>query len=206
MISQSEMPLAILGASRLVPLVTIERLEDAVPLARALVEGGLPVMEVALRTPVAAQAIAEILRHVPQAAPIAGNVLTAHDLSIAAHAGARMAVSPVATPALLDAAAHGSLPFMPGVATPSELMLAITKGFHVVKFFPAMGFGGPDVREVRRAEWVHWASCLTVLPLWFFNPWWLALAFTAVVLGANGLFILVLRHNRVRLLRILTRG
>ena len=62
------------------------------------------------------------------------------------------------------------------------------------------------LREVRRAEWVHWASCLTVVPLWFFNPWWLALAFTVVVLGANGLFILVLRHNRVRLLRILTRG
>jgi 2-dehydro-3-deoxyphosphogluconate aldolase/(4S)-4-hydroxy-2-oxoglutarate aldolase len=154
-ISQSEMPLAILGASRLVPLVTIERLEDAVPLARALVEGGLPVMEVALRTPVAAQAIAEILRHVPQAAPIAGNVLTAHDLSIATHAGARMAVSPVATPALLDAAAHGSLPFMPGVATPSELMLAITKGFHVVKFFPAMAFGGPEALRAMQAPFPH---------------------------------------------------
>ena len=62
------------------------------------------------------------------------------------------------------------------------------------------------LREVRRAEWVHWASCLTVVPLWFFNPWWLALAFTVVVVGGNGLFMLVLRHNRVRLLRILTRG
>ena len=62
------------------------------------------------------------------------------------------------------------------------------------------------LREVRRAEWVHWASCITVLPLWFFNPWWLALAFTVVVVGGNGLFMLVLRHNRVLLLRILTRG
>ena len=60
--------------------------------------------------------------------------------------------------------------------------------------------------EVRRAEWVHWASCLTVLPLWLFNPWWLALAFTIAVAGANGLFIMVLRHNRTRLLRILRRG
>ena len=62
------------------------------------------------------------------------------------------------------------------------------------------------LREVRRAEWVHWASCLTAVPLWFFNPWWLALAFTVVVAGVNGLFILVLRHNRLRLRRILTRG
>ncbi len=61
-------------------------------------------------------------------------------------------------------------------------------------------------REVRRAEWVHWASCLTLVPLWFFNPWWLALAVTIVVVGGNGLFILVLRHNRLRLRRILTRG
>ena len=155
MISQSEMPLAVLGLARLVPLVTIERLDHAAPLARALVEGGLPIMEVALRTPVAAQAIGEILRHVPQAVPIAGNVLTPHDLSIAIHAGAPMAVSPVATPALLDAAAHGSLPFMPGVATPSELMLAITRGFHVVKFFPAMAFGGPEALRAMHAPFPH---------------------------------------------------
>ena len=62
------------------------------------------------------------------------------------------------------------------------------------------------LREVRRGEWVHWASCLTVLPLWFFNPWWLAVAFTFVVVGGNALFIIVLRHNRSRLLRILKRG
>ena len=62
------------------------------------------------------------------------------------------------------------------------------------------------LREVRRAEWVHWTSSLTVIPLWWFNPWWLALAFTAVVVGGNALFMIVLRHNRLRLLRILKRG
>ena len=62
------------------------------------------------------------------------------------------------------------------------------------------------LREVRRAEWVHWISSLTVFPLWWFNPWWLALAFTVVVVGGNALFMIVLRHNRIRLLRILNRG
>ena len=62
------------------------------------------------------------------------------------------------------------------------------------------------LREVRRAEWVHWISSLTVFPLWWFNPWWLALAFTVVVVGGNTLFMIVLRHNRIRLLRILNRG
>ena len=62
------------------------------------------------------------------------------------------------------------------------------------------------LREVRRAEWVHWISSLTIMPLWWFNPWWLALAFTVVVVGGNALFMIVLRHNRLRLLRILKRG
>ena len=95
----------ILGSgARLMPLITIERLEDAVPLAQALVDGGLMTMEVALRTPAAPQAIREILRHVPEAVPVAGNVLTPHDLAIASHVGAKFAVSPVSPPALLDAA------------------------------------------------------------------------------------------------------
>lgn len=62
------------------------------------------------------------------------------------------------------------------------------------------------LREVRRAEWVHWLSCLTVVPLMFFNPWWLVSAFAVVVIGGNCAFIAVLRHNRIRLLRILNRG
>lgn len=155
MTSQSELPLAVLGRARLIPLVTIERAEDAVPLAEALVEGGLPVLEVALRTPAAPQAIREIIRHVPQAVPGAGNVLTPHDLAIAVHAGAHFAISPAAPAALIDAAARSSIPFIPGIATPSELMAVLTKGFHVVKFFPAMAFGGPEALRAMHAPFPH---------------------------------------------------
>ena len=154
-ISQSELPLAALGATRLMPLVTIERLEDAVPLAQALVDGGLPAIEVALRTPAAPQAIREIIRHVPAAIPVAGNVLTPHDLAIASHVGAHFAVSPVSTPALLEAAGRSKLPFIPGIATPSELMKVLTSGFHVVKFFPAMAFGGPEALRAMHAPFPH---------------------------------------------------
>jgi 2-dehydro-3-deoxyphosphogluconate aldolase/(4S)-4-hydroxy-2-oxoglutarate aldolase len=153
--SQSELPLAVLGPHRLVPLVTIERVEDAVPLARALVEGGLPVIEVALRTPAAPQAIRDILRGVPDAVVGAGNILTPHDLALATHAGARFVVSPAASPALLDAAARSTVPFIPGIATPTELTLVLTKGFHVVKFFPAMAFGGPEALRAMHAPFPH---------------------------------------------------
>jgi 2-dehydro-3-deoxyphosphogluconate aldolase/(4S)-4-hydroxy-2-oxoglutarate aldolase len=153
--SQSELPLAILAHHRLVPLVTIERVQDAIPLARALVDGGLPVVEVALRTPAAPQAIREILKAVPDAIVGAGNVMTPHDLALAIHAGARFAVSPAASPSLLEAAARSTIPFIPGIATPTELMAVLTKGFHVVKFFPAMAFGGPEALRAMHAPFPH---------------------------------------------------
>ena len=155
MTSRSEMPLVALGSTRLLPLVTIDRVVDAAPLAQALVDAGLTTIEVALRTPVAAHAIREIVARVPGVRVVAGNVLTPHDLAIAAHAGAHFAVSPIATPALLDAATAGPLPFIPGIATPSELMAVITKGFHVVKFFPAMAFGGPEALRAMQAVFPH---------------------------------------------------
>jgi 2-dehydro-3-deoxyphosphogluconate aldolase/(4S)-4-hydroxy-2-oxoglutarate aldolase len=142
MTSHSEAPLALLEPARLIPLIQIDRVEDAVPLARAFVEAGLPTMEIALRTKAAPAAIRAILEKVPGAIPIAGNVMTAHDLQIARSSGARMAVSPGATDELLDAAAAQDLAFVPGIATPSELMHVLSKGFHVVKFFPAVPFGG----------------------------------------------------------------
>lgn len=142
MTSPSEAPLELLLPARLVPLIQIDALEDAVPLARAFVDAGLPVMEIALRTRAAPDAIKKIGAEVAGAVPIAGNVMTAHDLSIARRAGARMAVSPGSSDELLKAAADQDLPFMPGIATPTELMHVIAKGFHVVKFFPAVPFGG----------------------------------------------------------------
>jgi 2-dehydro-3-deoxyphosphogluconate aldolase/(4S)-4-hydroxy-2-oxoglutarate aldolase len=143
MTSHSESPLGLLEPARLVPLIAIERVEDAVPLARALVEAGLPTMEIALRNKVAPHAIREIRAHVPQAIPAAGNVMTPHDLHLAKEAGARFAFSPGSTPPLLEAAAAmPDFPFVPGVATASELMMAMSAGFHVVKFFPGATMGG----------------------------------------------------------------
>jgi 2-dehydro-3-deoxyphosphogluconate aldolase/(4S)-4-hydroxy-2-oxoglutarate aldolase len=128
--------------ARLIPLLQIDHVEDAVPMARAFVDAGLNTMEIALRTKAAPDAIGRILKEVPGAVPLAGNVMTAHDLAIARHAGAKMAVSPGSSLELLDAAAAQDLPFVPGIATPTELMHVISKGFHVVKFFPAVPMGG----------------------------------------------------------------
>ena len=155
MTSQSELPLAVIGSARLIPLITIERVQDAVPLASSLVEGGLNVMEVALRTPAAPQAIREILKSVPGAIPGAGNVLTPHDLALAIHAGARFAISPAAPFGLLEAASRADIPFIPGVATPTEIMSVLTRGFHVMKFFPAMAFGGPEAVRALHAPFPH---------------------------------------------------
>lgn len=183
--SLSEAPLELLTPARLVPLLQIEAVEDAVPLARTFVEAGLPVMEIALRTKAAPEAINIIAKEVSGAIPIAGNVMTAHDLSIARRAGARMAVSPGSSNELLDAAAAQDLPFMPGIATPTELMHVIAKGFHVVKFFPAVPFGGsatlkamaapfPRVRfyptggtsELEFADWIALKNVIAVGGSW----------------------------------------
>jgi 2-dehydro-3-deoxyphosphogluconate aldolase/(4S)-4-hydroxy-2-oxoglutarate aldolase len=132
----------ILRAAPVIPVVTIEHARDAVPLARALVVGGLKAVEITLRTPAASAAAAAIAREVPEALVGVGTVLTPHDLTTARVLKARFALSPGSTPDLLDAAAQGRLPFIPGVQTASELMAALARGFDVVKFFPAAQAGG----------------------------------------------------------------
>jgi 2-dehydro-3-deoxyphosphogluconate aldolase/(4S)-4-hydroxy-2-oxoglutarate aldolase len=133
---------AILRAAPIIPVITIERAEDGVPLARALVAGGLPALEVTLRTQAAPAAAKAIAAQVPEAILGVGTVLAREDLEAARGIGARFAVSPGATPELLDAAAAGDLPFLPGVQTASELMAALARGFDIVKFFPAVPAGG----------------------------------------------------------------
>ena len=133
---------AVLAASRIIPVLTIERVEDAVPLARALVAGGVPVLEVTLRTAAGLDAAQAIMAAVPDAIVGIGTVLTPGDLARSIAIGAKFALSPGATPALLAAAAQSPIPFMPGVATASELMLAMEHGFDTVKFFPANTMGG----------------------------------------------------------------
>jgi len=133
---------SLLAAGPVVPVITLERVEDAVPLARALVAGGLRLLEITLRTPAAADAAAAIIREVPEAIVGIGTVLTPKDLERAQALGARYALSPGATPELLDAASRSEMPFIPGIATASELMAALASGFQTVKFFPAVAAGG----------------------------------------------------------------
>lgn len=132
----------ILIPARIVPVLTIDRAEDGVPLARALVAGGVKVLEVTFRTEAAAAAAKAIIAEVPDAIVGIGTVLNADDLRRAQDLGARFAVSPGATPELLDAAAASDLPLLPGVATASEVMQALAKGFNLLKFFPAEQSGG----------------------------------------------------------------
>ena len=133
---------AILRAAPVIPVITIEREDDGVPLARALVAGGLRALEITLRTPAAPAAASAIGTAVPEAIVGIGTVLTPEDLQTARALGARFAVSPGATPELLDAAARGEVPFVPGVQTASEVMAALARGFAVVKLFPAVPAGG----------------------------------------------------------------
>ncbi len=132
----------ILRASPIIPVITIERVEDAVPLARALVAGGITALEVTLRTPAAPAAAKAIAQSVPDAVLGLGTVLTRDDLNTARSLNARYVVSPGATPELLDAAAGGDLPLLPGVQTASEVMAALARGFDILKFFPAAPAGG----------------------------------------------------------------
>jgi 2-dehydro-3-deoxyphosphogluconate aldolase/(4S)-4-hydroxy-2-oxoglutarate aldolase len=133
-----------LRAARIVPVLTIERAEQAVPLARALVAGGLPVLEVTLRTPAAAESARRIMAELPEALVGLGTLLGPRDVDLALELGVRFAVSPGTTPALLAAAARhaAALPFLPGAATASEAMAAREAGFTLLKIFPAEAAGG----------------------------------------------------------------
>ena len=125
-----------------IPVLTIEKASDAVPLARALVAGGLTVLEITLRTPAAIEAIALIAREVPDAVTGAGTVLNARDWERAEKAGAQFIVSPGLTDPLMEVAAGSALAFLPGVATAGELMRGLDAGLTSFKFFPAETSGG----------------------------------------------------------------
>lgn len=133
---------SILRASPVMPVIVIDNPADAVPLARALVAGGIRVLEVTLRTPAALGAIRAIADAVPDAVVGAGTVVGADDLQRATEAGARFAVSPGATPALLRAGREAAIPLLPGVMTPSELIQGIEQGYDSFKLFPAAQAGG----------------------------------------------------------------
>jgi 2-dehydro-3-deoxyphosphogluconate aldolase/(4S)-4-hydroxy-2-oxoglutarate aldolase len=135
---------AILKLAPVVAVVVIDDLAHAVPLARALVGGGIKAIEVTLRTPVALDAIRAIAGAVEGAVVGAGTLLAPGDLRAAEAAGARFGVSPGVTAALLDAADESSLPYLPGAATATEAMQLFERGYASQKFFPATPAGGPD--------------------------------------------------------------
>lgn len=133
---------AVLGLAPVMAVVTIDKIEHAVPLARALVAGGLPLVEVTLRTSAALDAVRAMTRDVPSVRVGVGTVLTPADLDAAIEAGASFAVSPGATPTLLRAGAAGPIPFLPGTASASDVMAAMEAGFSRFKLFPAEAAGG----------------------------------------------------------------
>lgn len=131
-----------LDLAPVLPVVVLQDKEAAVPLAGALVEGGLPAIEVTLRTPAAIGAIARIAAELPDAVVGAGTITTPRQADEAAAAGARFLVSPGSTPVLLDAMAATGLPFLPGTSTVSEVLAVLERGLTAMKFFPAEAAGG----------------------------------------------------------------
>jgi 2-dehydro-3-deoxyphosphogluconate aldolase / (4S)-4-hydroxy-2-oxoglutarate aldolase len=132
----------IVSRSPVIPVITIHQLEDCLPLAQALVKGGLTVLEITLRSPAALAAITRLREQFPQALVGAGTVMNAIQAQQAATAGAQFLVSPGATDAVLAAATATGLPWLPGACTPSEIMRLAEQGILLVKFFPAEAAGG----------------------------------------------------------------
>jgi 2-dehydro-3-deoxyphosphogluconate aldolase/(4S)-4-hydroxy-2-oxoglutarate aldolase len=132
----------VLTAAPVVPVLTIDDPKAAVPLARALVKGGLPAIEITLRTSAALDAVRAVAAEVEGAFAGVGTVLDSAQLIQAEAAGATFAVSPGASPGLLDAAADSPVPLLPGAATVSEAMVLMERGYEILKFFPAAPAGG----------------------------------------------------------------
>ncbi|MFE0131448.1 bifunctional 4-hydroxy-2-oxoglutarate aldolase/2-dehydro-3-deoxy-phosphogluconate aldolase [Streptomyces sp. NPDC059037] len=133
---------SVLDLAPVVPVVVVDDVADAVPLARALVAGGLPAIEVTLRTPAALDAIRAVAAEVPDAVVGAGTVISAQGVADSVAAGARFLVSPGWTDTLLGAMRESGVPFLPGVSTTSEVLALLERGVREMKFFPAEAAGG----------------------------------------------------------------
>jgi 2-dehydro-3-deoxyphosphogluconate aldolase / (4S)-4-hydroxy-2-oxoglutarate aldolase len=153
--------LALADHGPVIPVIVLNRLEDAVPLARALVAGGVKVLEVTLRTPVALKCIEAIAGAVPEAIVGAGTVRSPADARAALNAGCRFAVSPGYTNEVGSACRDLGLPLLPGVATASEVMLAQADGLDFLKFFPATAAGGLPMLKALAGPFPDVAFCPT---------------------------------------------
>jgi 2-dehydro-3-deoxyphosphogluconate aldolase/(4S)-4-hydroxy-2-oxoglutarate aldolase len=142
MSSKTDKLLALLKGQPVIPVLKINDAKDAVPLARALARGGLPVIEITMRTPDALESIRRVAAEVPEAVVGAGTILTAAQFDEAAAAGSKFIVSPGATAQVFAAARDSAVPLLPGAITPSEMMAALEEGLDFLKFFPAEQAGG----------------------------------------------------------------
>ncbi len=147
--------LAEIERAGVVPVVTIDKIEAALPLADALLAAGLPVIEVTFRTSIAAEVIRTLSLQRPQLLVGAGTILSIDQLQAAKRSGARFAVSPGLNPAIAAEAARIELPFIPGVATPSEIELAMSLGCRLLKLFPAAILGGPALLKILAGPYGH---------------------------------------------------
>ena len=153
--------LQVMQDAPVIPVIVLHDIQHAVPLARALVAGGIRMLEVTLRTPQALACLEAIAREVPEAVAGAGTVRSAADVEASLRAGARFAVSPGYTQALGRACRDAGLPLLPGVATGSEIMMAQEDGYTELKFFPAMQAGGPAMLKAWGGPFIDVRFCPT---------------------------------------------
>ncbi len=151
-----------------VPVIAIEKIEAAIPLADALIEGGLPVVEITFRTAAAAEVIAKMAKERPQLIVGAGTVLTVANVEAAKKSGAAFAVAPGLNPQTVKHAQSVGLPFVPGVATPSDIEAGLALGCKLLKFFPAESNGGVGMLEALSAPYKH--TGLRFMPTGGVNP------------------------------------
>ena len=151
----------ILAMAPVLPVIVINDVNDAVPLAQALLEGGLPVLEITLRTASGLEAIRRISNEVEGAVVGAGTVLNTRDLDQCLAAGSEFVITPGLTEPLLQAGVHCGVPFMPGVATVSELMTCLEQGLDTLKFFPAEASGGASALQAFAGPFPQLRFCPT---------------------------------------------
>jgi len=174
----------IVGLAPVIPVLTVNELEQAVPLARALAAGGLRVLEVTMRTPVALAAVEAMRKAVPEAIVGVGTLTRAVDFAGASRAGAQFGVTPGLTPELAAAARGARFPLLPGVMTPTELIAARAQGFTVLKLFPAQQAGGIGMLQALGAPFPDVSFCPTGGITRSTAPDYLALANVACVGGS----------------------
>lgn len=136
-----------LAGNPVIPVITLDQVEDAVPLANALVAGGLTVLEITLRTEAAVEGIRQIIKHVPEAIVGTGTVCSEEQIKLSEDLGCQFMISPGATNKLLSLGSQSSVPFLPGISTVSELMRGMEYGLENFKFFPAEAAGGAPVMK-----------------------------------------------------------